>query len=350
MGDPVLIKDELGPIAPVGVTQAGALYFSRFPKHDNVYVIDLDPETGSILGRPRRAIRQYEGRNATPDYSPDGKYIAYVSRRGPSAWRHPNSPGGNVLCIRSLADGEQRELYPRLDTISFPRWSPDGNRILVWSEHPRPGFYIIDIHTGNATSVVLEDEVTRDIPPPATVPHWSDDGKALVYGRRVRQDSAYVCQILERDLESETERELYREVRMLPTRTACSPDGRWLALFSDRSLKIIPMAGGKPEELHKWNRRPRPRIQTWTPDSGYLLFTTVERMAEGSETAWVLWRISVQGGEPHRLGVVERPVRHLRIHPGGRHIAFTSYDTGDGMPELWVMEKALHQLEASEQR
>ena len=53
-----------------------------------------------------------------------------------------------------------------------------------------------------------------------------------------------------------------------------------------------------------------------------------------------LWRISVDGGEPEKLGETEG-VRIPHLHPDGRQMALNAVQF---MRELWVMENFLPEL------
>jgi Tol biopolymer transport system component len=83
-GEPRLVRPGIDPIQPIGLTRSGALYYGVVRATEDVYVVDLDPTTGKLIGPERKAIEQFEGGNFSPSYSPDGKYLAYMSRRGNS--------------------------------------------------------------------------------------------------------------------------------------------------------------------------------------------------------------------------------------------------------------------------
>jgi hypothetical protein len=56
------------------------------------------------------------------------------------------------------------------------------------------------------------------------------------------------------------------------------------------------------------------------------------------ESKTELWRIPLQGGEPQKLDLTAEKMREIRVHPDGRHIAFTA---GQDKQEVWVMENFL---------
>lgn len=347
-GTPKLIKSDMGRISPLGLSQKGSFYYFVSGRQLNIYVVELHPGTGKILTQPKIAIERFEGSNNKPDYSPDGRSLAYISTRSPfSLYRAGTSSGHNVLCIRSLETGKDREILTELNINGPPKWSPDGNSILIlgsYSDTPR-GLYRIDVQTGDVTPVVVGDTIHISC-------EWSRDGQAVFFVRNRRKDN--LCQIMVRDLESGEEKELYRE--SFPERFAISlsPDGQWLSFLNNRSakrvLRVMPAAGGEPRELYTWECSGAYIWQTWAADGRYILVPIRPPIKdlEGKmeNVRWALWRIPVEDGEPQKLGF-EVPGIFFSVHPDGRHIAFTSTDSTINMRGgVWAMENFLPEIEA----
>ena len=124
--DPVLIRDNMGPIIPLGVTDDGALYYGLRNDLFFIYLTGLDPESGRIIDGPKKLSLPFEGHNSDPCFSPDGDRLAYISDRG--VFRKFTDP---VLCIHNLKSGENTEVSPNLKVFQQPRWAPDGNKIHV---------------------------------------------------------------------------------------------------------------------------------------------------------------------------------------------------------------------------
>jgi Tol biopolymer transport system component len=340
-GEPQLVKPGIDRILPIGLTRQGALYYGVVRATEDVYIADLDPKTGKVTGSPRKAIERYEGGNFSPSYSPDGKYLAYVSRRGNSPY--PTNRG-NALCIRSLDTGQERVFYREiwklgLRYINGPQWSPDGRFIsFAGSEGISPtGVYRIDLQTGEITRILRigPDERLSD-------GEYGPDGKHFFARGNTKEGFS---QIVVRDLESGEERELYR----FPTlergsRIALSPDGRWLSFENAgrggvRSLRIMPASGGDAKEIWSFGETKAGGDHMWTPDGRYIVFSAPE---PSDLRVWDLWRIPVEGGKPEKMGLQKRwGIFPITIRPDGRRIAFANRGGASTDSEVWVLENFL---------
>ena len=344
-GSPKLVKPSMGPITPLGFTRKGSFYYGISQARNDIYIAELDPETGEILAPPKMAITRFEGNNFTPSYSPDGKYLAYISRRGVQILYRMRQDG-NVLCVRSLETGKDREIFPEgLKSFGYPCWSPDNRSIFVanWEDHnDSTGIYRIDAQTGEVTRVVISEEGGLQ------GHECSGDGKAIFLVRMDRTKDLY--RIVARDLETGIETEIYRASERFSM--SRSPDGNRLSLISrseaGRILKVLPATGGEPRELYKWKQGENVQpFHTWSADGRYILFT--KRSIEKPEEEWKysLWRIPVDGGNPQKLGSNKSIFSSFSIHPDGRHIAFFSLHSLTGGAvlykehEVWVMENFL---------
>jgi Tol biopolymer transport system component len=343
VGSPKLIKLAMGSIEPLGFTRKGSFYYGISQKKNNILIAELDPKTGKILASAEKMITRFEGNNQTPEYSPDGNYLAYISRRFPLTV-FPDYTiakiGGNVLCIKSLETGKEREIFPNLDRFSFPRWAPDGYSFIVMDLNQNGGYYQIDTQTGNVTTVLQADD-NIDLNPP----ECSSNGKTIFYVRCDKRAEIY--QILVRDLASSKEKEIYRSND--PIEISLSPDGRWLALLANffmsekkPCLYVIPSAGGELRELYRFEEgidfMEAGAPITWTADGKYILFAMKSPKKDDPKAE--LYRISAEGGEPEKLGLeMSGFIINLNAHPDGRHIAFSSSEQSIG--EVWVMENFL---------
>jgi dipeptidyl aminopeptidase/acylaminoacyl peptidase len=108
--------------------------FDRTANYD-LYVVDASP------GSTPRQITTFEGPDMDPGWggrppawSPDGKYLAYI-QGGPLKLIYY---AGQKLAVVPAAGGPARVLTPTLDrNVSSPRWSADGSAILFLLEEDR---------------------------------------------------------------------------------------------------------------------------------------------------------------------------------------------------------------------
>jgi Tol biopolymer transport system component len=326
-GEPQLIKPDIGRIDPMGVIEDRSFYFYVSKRLFDVYVAKIDPSTGKILESPVKATQRFEGSNISAAWSPDGKYFAYVSNRGP-LWRN------RTLLVWDMETGKERELRPQLSAYSYPRWSPDGRRILLQSGL---GYYEIDIETEKVTPLIL-GKIKTDI----ETPQYSPDGKSIYYvlGNGTKDPR----KIKVRNLKSGDEKELY-SVPEDDIYIVLSKDGQRLAILNrakDRSLKVMPSSGGEPQEIYKFEQeRDFVTSMAWTADGRHILFTMKK---PNTGNLWELFRIPATGGEPQNLGIAMANIGHLSVHPDGQHILFWSrgfQDLRETPGELWVMENFL---------
>jgi Tol biopolymer transport system component len=350
-GNAKLVKSDIGAIEPLGFTSEGSFYYGYSQKNNNMYNAELDPESGKILSQPKKIITRFEGYNQTPNYSPDGKNIAYVSKRFPLTI-FPDYTigqlGGNVLCIKSLETGKEREFFPNLEKFINPRWSPDGRSVIIMEVY-KSGSNKIDVQTGNVSPVFYD----KNIGPQPT--EWSPDGKTIYYVRRDREANFY--QILVRDVGSGKEKEIYRIDGSLHIRL--SPDGKWLAVQSCfiggnleskekmPQLFIIPSTGGEPRVLCRFEDGIDIRAGapfTWTPDGKYIFYSM--KFPQKEIEKWDMYRIPAKGGEPEKLELeMGGFITNLSIHPDGRHIAFSV--TEESNAEIWEMQNFLPKEETA---
>jgi Tol biopolymer transport system component len=321
-GTPQLLKPEIGQFHPMGFTKNGSYYYGVVSGGSNVYVATYDPQKGNVTGKPVLTVKHYEGSNVAPDWSPDGRYLACLSRR----------PGvGLVFLIHSVETGQVRELSPDLKdfNVHLLRWSADGRSLLGAVKGRDGGLLKIDVETGEVTIIVEGRGLLY--------PKLSADGKAVFYVSRATAG----WRILRRDLTTNEEKELFRATVGRPGVTvggilglALSPDGKQLA-FQDLDagmLKVLSVAGGQPRELVKFKGK---ATIAWAPDGSHLLYANwLMTIRPGG-----LWRISAGGGKPQRLDLEMRYVNHVRFHPDGRQITFTA--RAKGKIEVWAIENFL---------
>ncbi len=332
-GAPELVRPNTGTQS-LGVTASGALYLGVKITNRDIYVASLDFNTGKLLSPPTRPIQTFTGSNSQPEWSPDGKYLAYVSRRD-------RLSGGRVLVIRSVETGQVRELRPNLGLLYLPRWAPDGRSFVSMGTdfQGRQGINKIDAATGEATPIAISSPGSL-----FRMPQWSPDGKRIYYSVYPYRDAA----MIERDLASGSERRLIRREGLLYL--SVSPDGRYVAGTSldpsskSSSLLLIPIEGGEPRELLRVTAPQGFYLVAWMPDGRGVI---VRKMLSASENASEeLWLVPVGDGQPRKLEIDKLSLGDspVSIHPDGRQIAYLG---GETKKEVWILENFLPAAKAA---
>lgn len=138
--------------------------------NEDVFVMDAD-------GTNQRNLTNHPEFDSSPDWSPDGKQIVFVSSR--------SRIGSNIFVMS--ADGDNIKQITKLKWVSGPRWSPDGKRI---------AFEIDDFELDRQVCVVDADggrKPWRVSSPLATVAMvlggWSPDGKQILYREAIESRS-----------------------------------------------------------------------------------------------------------------------------------------------------------------
>ena len=317
LGSAELIKADIGRVQPMAFTRKGSLFYGLVIGDINIFVASLDLTTGKLREPAKRVSERFTGNHTSPDWSPDGRFLAYLSRRSLG-----NEPMPFFVSIHSLDTGEQRDLRPDLGYVGGLRWSPDGKTLAAWGSDRkgRKGIYQIDVRNGAVTPLVLTGEDIRN-------PFWSSDGKSLYY------QEFFSSRVVARNLETGSEQELIP--RGKTGNWALSRDGQQIGVLlvspekKTHSIAVVPASGGALREILTLPDIGGQLIE-WENDGRGLIFARAGR----SE----LWRVPVEGGKPEKLDVSGKNMRRLRIHPDGQRFAFPS---GEVKAEVWVMENLL---------
>jgi Tol biopolymer transport system component len=238
-----------------------------------------------------------------PDWSPDGRLIAFVSTRGGGgiyvigsdgrslrrvfrgeAWDVDWSPDGESLAFaneRGIFTIRLRERRPRLvldgRRFSLPAWAPNGRELAVVQEVPgvfptydgqirsdAPAIYVIRLDRGGPRRLLPRYRgAVGDARPDSiaavseTEPAWSPDGRSIAF-------QAGDGQLVTARLKS-GDRQIVDHFGTYEP--AWSPDGRMIAYQCEGSLCVANADGSNQRRLAGDGGDP-----SWAPDSRRLVF------------------------------------------------------------------------------
>ena len=221
------------------------------------------------------SLRQLAVDSHTPEWSPDGKRIAFVknyaddeeiwtmkpdgsgarrlARGGHPAW----SPDGRTIAFtRYLAgvsvgeifvmnsDGSgQRRLMAAKNGSQAPAWSPDGRRI-AFLGYSSDGLYVVRVD-GRGLRRLAGGVSSKD----SAVPRWSPNGSQVLFerGRGGEPDAAYVVNAAGGGL---------RRIAMNTDYPDWSPDGRSVAFAqASRDMRVVSASGGPSRRVARGDSR-----------------------------------------------------------------------------------------------
>jgi len=146
------IYNDIGELKPMGFTVHGDCFTGLSRTVYHTHIIPFNAETGEAREESGRSLT---GSTDWPVWSPDGQYLAFIKENNSAdkAWQ---------LIVRNLSTGEERIYASDLTSIRSPRWSPDGNSILVagidktklHSKNYKGGIYMINVRIGLMTEII----------------------------------------------------------------------------------------------------------------------------------------------------------------------------------------------------
>ncbi len=275
-----------------------------------------------VEGGPPTPFTSGEARDTSPVWSPDGRWIAFLSNRGGKRGGHKKA--AVQLWIIPVDGGEARQLTFFKAGVSQPAWSPDGRTLafvtrgtadkletggknaeddeLIVREITRPkykfdgmGFlegyahiWTVPLESGDPTRLT-DGDFDHD------APAWLLGGREIVFlaNRTPGADFSFVRDVWATDVHTGAIRRLTRNTGPAVS-LAPSPDGRWIAFVghdfhaksaTNNGLWIVPTAGGHAINLTAdfdrsvgnavgSDARIVPMFPTpaWTPDGRALIF------------------------------------------------------------------------------
>lgn len=320
-------------------------------------------------GSENRALTFGENKQTHPRWSPDGKWLAFLSSR-------EDENENDQLWILSSAGGEAEQMTKEKGSVDDFAWSPDSKQIVLVLHDPDPRQpaakekekktvppIVIDRFqfkqdiegylTNRWSHLQLLDLATRQLAPLTSgqhddlLPAWSPDGSEIAFvtkrGEQAERGENWDIYVIgakagakERQLTTTLEADAHPDWESAP---AWSPDGKTIAYihggdpkkieYATHSLAIIPAAGGEAKVVTA--ELDRNVVQAhWVPD-GESILVLLE-----SDGAQSLARVAWEGGAPQMVVGDRRTITAYDVGRNGRIIVRAS--TPDRPYEIFAAE------------
>jgi len=255
----------------------------------------------------------FEGKQATPAFSPDGNQVAFVGYGG------QQGPG----IYTTLVGGEKPLRLTNNPSDCCPTWSPDSRQIAfvrlsdsVSEFGAQMSVYVISALGGTERRIYTGRSTGKEY---CNRADWSPDGKFLTFSQP--SENARRSQIALLSLTDLSMRELTStsELEQNDCEPVFSPDGSRIAFVRGRfggflgDLFVLPLSGAAPKQLTSGNSSGTP---TWTEDGREIVFSS-QRGGVPS-----LWRISASGGTPQPVAGVGEMAFNPSVSRKGHELAY----------------------------
>ena len=178
------------------------------------------------MGGISKGLTNNPGDDKYPSWSPDGKQIAFSSKRD----------GNYEIYVMDADGGNLQNLTNNPNHDVSPSWSPDGKRIAFSSNRDnRKGNFIFEIYVMDAdggNQLNLTNNPFND-----QSPSWSPDGKRIIFSARrpghFGNKFAITHEIYVMDADGGNQHRLTENL-FEDSQPTWSPDGKRIAFSSDR--------------------------------------------------------------------------------------------------------------------
>ncbi len=256
---------------------------------------------------------------SAPKFSPDGKYISFLSSR-------PGAAKGDQVWVLDRRGGEAEQLTNVTDQdIAGYSWSPDSKKLLL-TLHPKAA---PDAEEGKPPAP----------PKPYVIDRYHFKQDIQGYLRDDAWDSLYLY-----DLGTKKAEKLTTAKNVNEENAAWSPDGAWIAFTSnqdpdpDRSdntdvFVVAPKAGSAARKLTTWSGPDGGKL-AWSPDSRSIAYTQGAKPELGAYNQPKPAVVTLEGKISYPAAKLDRSVSQPCFLPDGKLLYLTTSDRSEYPVEM----------------
>jgi Tol biopolymer transport system component len=316
-GTPFLIRDGMQGQNLASWTQKG-LCTCGWMSFNDIYTLEIDPLNMRALGKPRILESTIYGKSLFPVWSPDGKYLAYMS--------NTQSDNSQNIMIMPFAGGEirkfNRPLHAQMGILS---WLPNGNVGYINKDN-KGNTYLsqLDQETGEWNTKLIFS--AGEFSGPANF-IWNKEVKSFYY---LKRDKEHEQGIVSHDLETGNEKYILHDssgdslrLRMWSILSA-SRDLKHLAFNSESRIGLMNIETGNLRYIKIGDQQNLVQ-HVWSPDGKYLLAKGSSKIRTGMNELFI---ISTTDGKITNLNIGQYLPRGSQIlysidwSPDGSTIVF----------------------------
>lgn len=173
-GDPFIIHEGMGN-SRIGNWTIHGLVSCNWIGMNDIFILDINPETGEPTGKPGQLQYFPAGGNIQLSFAPDGNHLAFIRKDNEvgKAYLVVTHPDAKVLVDVEIPDGYR----PRSNTPRSIRWKPDGSAVGIYCGNDRNEFAVKTYHLNT------QGWESYTLTFPLMSFDWSGDGKTYYFTR-----------------------------------------------------------------------------------------------------------------------------------------------------------------------